>query len=119
MDRLSNLSVSLDERIAIPYIFFCLRRSVGHIVLEMLRQSEEFVRFLVRLAIFLLGGAALIVGCYGVALLVAAFDRHGSVFGDVVLFASGSALLVLSATVFAIAVKRTFSLRGRKTITNL
>jgi hypothetical protein len=68
-------------------------------------------RILLRLFIFLLGGAALVVGCYGVLLLVEAFDKHGSTVGDIVLFTFGLTLLVLSAVVSKIVIKRTSNQR--------
>ena len=64
-------------------------------------------RILPRMLIFLLGGLAVAVGCYGVLLLVDAFDKHGSIVGDAVLFSFGLILLTLPAFVFNVVIKRT------------
>ena len=64
-------------------------------------------RILPRMLISLLGGIAVAIGCYGVLLLVNAFDKHGSIVGDTVLFSFGLTLLALSAFVFTVVIKRT------------
>jgi hypothetical protein len=51
------------------------------------------------LALFFLG-AAFIVGCYGVLVLFAAFDGHGSPVGSYLLFGVGLFLVAFSPFVF-------------------
>jgi hypothetical protein len=51
------------------------------------------------LAFFFIG-TALFVACYGVSLLVEAFDEHGSPGGNVLMIGLGLFLLVLSPIVF-------------------
>jgi predicted PurR-regulated permease PerM len=53
-------------------------------------------RFIRRVVVFMFAGGALLVGYYGLSLLVEAFDRHGSPGGNAILFALGLILLVLS-----------------------
>jgi hypothetical protein len=53
-------------------------------------------RFLRRCLALFAVGSALIVGWYGVLLLVEAFDGHGSPVGDFLLFGLGLFLLILS-----------------------
>jgi hypothetical protein len=60
-------------------------------------------RFFRRCLALICLGAALIFGCYGVLLLVDAFDPHGSPGGNVLLFALGLVLLVPSLVVFIAA----------------
>ena len=57
-------------------------------------------RFFRGLIAFMLAGAALIVGCYGVLLLVESFNGHGSPEGNFVLFGLALTLLVLSTCAF-------------------
>ena len=64
-------------------------------------------RILPRMFIFLLGGVAVSLGSYGVLLLVGAFDKRGSMFGDALLFSFGSSLIALSAFIFTIVIKGT------------
>ena len=44
-------------------------------------------------------GAALLIGGYGLRLMIAAFDGHGSTEGNALLFGLGSILLILSPLV--------------------
>ena len=64
-------------------------------------------RILSRMLIFILGSVAVSLGCYGVLLLVDAFDKHGSIVGDAGLFSFGLILLTLPAFVFNVVIKRT------------
>ena len=54
---------------------------------------------------FCLVAAALIVGCYGVLLLVEAFDAHGSAGGNLLLFGLGLFLLGSSLIVLLIGMR--------------
>jgi len=49
---------------------------------------------------------ALLIGYYALLVLGAAFDGNGSVFGGALLFAFGLVLLILSATVFVLGVRK-------------
>lgn len=49
-------------------------------------------------------GVALLVGFYGVSLILEAFDRNGSPAGSVILFAFGLILLALALVVFIFGV---------------
>ena len=53
------------------------------------------------LAFFFLG-AAFLIGCYGVVLMVDAFDANGSVVGNTALFGLGLFLLVFSPIVLIV-----------------
>jgi hypothetical protein len=57
-------------------------------------------RFFRGFIVFLFAGAALLVAGYGVLLLVEALNGRGSVGGNVLLFALGLILLVLSPAAF-------------------
>ena len=56
-------------------------------------------RFFRECLAFFFASAALIVGCYGVMLLVSAFDGNGSPVGNVLLFGLGLFLLIFSPIV--------------------
>jgi len=57
-------------------------------------------RFIRGFIVFMFTGVALLVGIYGLSLLVEAFDRHGSPGGNTVLFALSLILLVLASFTF-------------------
>jgi hypothetical protein len=59
-------------------------------------------RYFRRLIVFMFAGAAGFVGCYGVWLLVEAFNRHGSPGGNALLFVLGLILLFLSLAAFIV-----------------
>ena len=56
------------------------------------------------LIVFLFAGAALLVGYYGVLLLVQAFNGHGSPGGNALLFVLGLILLALSPAAFIVGI---------------
>ena len=68
--------------------------------------SVSHFRFFRGSVVFMFAGAALLVGWYGLSLLVESFDGHGSPAGNVLLFALGLILLVLSAVTFIVGVVR-------------
>ena len=56
------------------------------------------------LIIFIFGSIALLIGYYGVSILVAAISAHGSPGGNILLLVFGLILLVLSPVTFIIGV---------------
>jgi hypothetical protein len=56
------------------------------------------------LIVFIFAGAALLIGYYGVLLLVQAFNGHGSPGGTALLFVLGLILLTLSPAVFIVGI---------------
>jgi hypothetical protein len=56
------------------------------------------------LIIFMFGSVALVIGYYGVSILVAAIGAHGSPGGDVLLLVFGLILLILCPVTFIIGV---------------
>jgi hypothetical protein len=56
------------------------------------------------LIVCIFAGAAILVGYYGVSLLVEAFNAHGSPGGNALLFALALILLALSPVAFIVAV---------------
>jgi hypothetical protein len=63
-------------------------------------------RFFRGFVVFMFAGAALLVGWYGLSLLVESFNGHGSPGGNVFLFALGLILLVLPPVAFIVWVVR-------------
>jgi len=61
-------------------------------------------RFIRGFNVCMFTGVALLVGFYGVSLIVEAFDRHGSSGGNAILFALGLILLVLAPVAFIFGV---------------
>jgi hypothetical protein len=55
--------------------------------------------------------AALIVACYAVLVLIQAFDRNGSLIGDILLLVVGLFLLALSSVIFIVGIKRNRAVR--------
>jgi predicted membrane channel-forming protein YqfA (hemolysin III family) len=68
--------------------------------------SVSHFRFFRGFVVFVFAGAALLVGWYGLSLLVESFNGHGSPGGNILLFALGLILLVLSAVAFLVGVVR-------------
>jgi predicted PurR-regulated permease PerM len=66
--------------------------------------SVSRFQFFREFAVFMFVGAVLLVGCYGLSLIVESFDGHGSPGGNAVLFAIGLILLVLSPVAFIVGV---------------
>jgi hypothetical protein len=61
-------------------------------------------RFFQGFVVFMFSGAALLVGWYGLSLLVESFNGHGSPGGNILLFAIGLILLVLPPVHLIVAV---------------
>jgi predicted PurR-regulated permease PerM len=66
--------------------------------------SVSRFQFFWEFVVFMFAGAVLLVGCYGLSLIVESFDGHGSPGGNAVLFAIGLILLVLSPVAFIVGV---------------
>jgi hypothetical protein len=61
-------------------------------------------RFFRGLIVCIFAGTAILVGYYGVSLLVEAFNGHGSPGGNALLFVLGLILLVLSPVAFIVGI---------------
>jgi hypothetical protein len=72
---------------------------------SLISRSRYLRGFMVALCALL----ALLIGYYALLVLGAAFDGNGSVFGGALLFAFGLVLLILSATVFVLGVRKWIS----------
>jgi len=71
--------------------------------------SVSRFRFFRGFVVSVFAGAALLVGWYGLSLLTESFNGHGSPGGNVLLFALGMILLVLSPVSLLDAVVRSTS----------
>lgn len=66
-----------------------------------------------RLVALIFAGALLLVGYYGLLLIVEAFDQHGSSAGNAIFFIIGLTLLVLSPFAFIVGISRLLPTTGK------
>jgi hypothetical protein len=67
--------------------------------------SAQRSRIVVSCVFVLATAAALSVACYAVLVLIQAFDRNGSLLGDILLLLMGLILLALSSAILILGIK--------------